>query len=108
MNAELMRQCYDEDISKGQLRLHRADVLKLIVYAGEMNHRRAAVLSNTASATLGRSHGLDRYVITNLSHEGPVSSDMVATAVEAVVGAAYKDGGIDAVRVMMAFLDLRP
>ena len=64
------------------------------------------LVANENLAIRGFSHALDRCVITNAGHVGRISERMMATAVEAIVGAVFKDSGFDneAVRAVMARL----
>lgn len=64
------------------------------------------LVTNETLATRGFSHGLDVCVIANAGHVGRISDRMMATAVEAIVGAVFKDSGFDneAVCAVMARL----
>jgi ribonuclease-3 len=71
-----------------------------------MSELQRDLVSNEPLATCGFSHDLDGCVITNAGHVGRISERMMATAVEAIVGAVFKDSGFDpeAVRTVMARL----
>jgi len=61
------------------------------------------LVSDKGLAERGFSHGLDACVIKNGGHSGRISDRMMATAVEAIIGAVFKDSGFDleAVRAVM-------
>ncbi|KAF2844648.1 ribonuclease III [Plenodomus tracheiphilus IPT5] len=61
---------------------------------------RNELLSNDTLAARGFNLGLDTCVITNAGNSG-VSSKMMSTTVEAVIGAIYEDGGDDAVHLVL-------
>ena len=73
---------------------------------GDMSTLQRDLVSNETLAIRGFSHGLDGCVITNAGHVGRISERMMATAVEAIVGAVFKDSGFDfeSVRAVMARL----
>ena len=64
------------------------------------------LVSEKGLADRGFSHGLDAFIIKNAGHFGRISNRMMATAVEALVGAVYKDSDLDleAVRAVMGNL----
>jgi ribonuclease-3 len=64
---------------------------------------RNELLSNDALARRAYKAGIDECVITADSNPA-VSPRMVATALEAVIGAVYQDGGNDAVQRVMQSL----
>lgn len=64
--------------------------------------------ANANLDTVGRTHGLDRFVVTNPASRGAVSHGTMATTVEAILGAAYLDGGMVAVIQTMRTLGLGP
>ncbi|KAI8932423.1 hypothetical protein NX059_010609 [Plenodomus lindquistii] len=66
---------------------------------------RRDILSNEGLARQGFALGLDVCVITNGGNER-VSPNMMATAVEALFGAIYEDGGDDAAQSVMISLGL--
>ena len=67
---------------------------------------RNALLSNDALAMRSHSLGLPAAIITAGGHEGQFGKVMMATAVEAILGAVYLDGGEDALRRVMAHIGL--
>lgn len=70
---------------------------------GHMSDLQRDLVSETSLASRGFSHGLDACVIKNAGHSGQISNRMMATAVEAIVGAVFKDSRFDleAVRLVM-------
>lgn len=50
---------------------------------------------------VGKLHNLDRYVARHQNGHNPMSTWMMATTVEAIIGAAYIDGGLLASRAVM-------
>lgn len=63
--------------------------------------------SNVNLALVGRRMGLDKVVIVNPSQAGMVSDKVMATTVEALIGAVYMDSNsIDAVRPVLAAMGL--
>jgi hypothetical protein len=61
------------------------------------------LVSEKGLADRGFSHDLDAFVIKNAGHVGRISNRMMATTVEALVGAVFKDNDLDleAVRAVM-------
>jgi len=57
-------------------------------------------VNNNKLATLGYGHGVDDLVNKNPSNPGAVSSKTMADTMEALVGAAYIDGGLEAARAV--------
>lgn len=55
---------------------------------------------------VGLEHGLDACVNVNTANVSPPSSAMIATTVEALIGGAFLDGGLEAARKVMRALDL--
>lgn len=66
---------------------------------GTLAQRRSELTSDARMAELGRKAGLDRVLIVGNSVK-QVSARMVADAMEAVIGAAFLDGGFPAVRAI--------
>lgn len=58
---------------------------------GDVQPHISDALSNASLAKIGLEKGLDRFINMNPGHCGPVSKNMVANAVEAIVGAVYLD-----------------
>lgn len=67
---------------------------------------RQSRLSNSALAALGTSLGLGSTIIAAPGLFGPPGEKMMATAMEAVLGAVYLDGGDDAVTRVMVQIEL--
>lgn len=68
----------------------------------------AAVVVHTNLDTVGRQHGLDRFVVTNPASQGAVSSGIMADTMRAILGAVYLDAGMTAVVQVMRTLGLGP
>ena len=68
----------------------------------------SSVGSNANLDAIGRGHGLDQFVVTNPSSWGAVAPGTMASTVEAILGAVYLDGGMDAVKLVMRTLGLGP
>lgn len=64
--------------------------------------------SNKNLGRIGRSHEIDTLLNTSDLARGEVNSDSVATAVEAIVGAAYLGDGRTSVNAVMLKLGLMP
>ena len=74
---------------------------------GEMSKARAAVVNKTALAAAGRDAGFGEALRLGRGEDrsgGRNNPSLVADAVEAVIGAAYLDGGIDAATVVVRSL----
>ncbi|KAJ4360667.1 uncharacterized protein N0V89_001233 [Didymosphaeria variabile] len=67
---------------------------------------RQDTLSNGSLASLGNLLGLAVTIIAAPGHEGMPGTVMMATAMEAILGAVYEDGGDAAVRHVMAHIGL--
>lgn len=61
------------------------------------------LVSEKGLANRGFSHGLDAFIIKNAGHLGRISDRMMATAIEAIIGAVFIDSGfnLEAVRSVM-------
>jgi ribonuclease-3 len=66
---------------------------------------RNALISNAALARRSYEIGVDRCVLVG-SNNPAVSGRMVATTMEAIIGAVHQDGGGDAVRLVVEHLEL--
>jgi ribonuclease III len=66
--------------------------------------------SNANLAATARKFGLESCVITNPGHIGPVSSGMLSTTVEAILGAIYLDSKKDmsVMQTVLIALELLP
>jgi ribonuclease-3 len=71
---------------------------------GELTVRRAAHVSTTNLARAATTHGLVGLLRTGRSLASGVTENVAADVVEAVLGAAYLDGGLDAARMLVAHL----
>lgn len=69
---------------------------------GVADGRLQAIAGNTNLARVGRECGLDPHIITNPGHRGPISDKTLATTVEAILGAVFRDSGKDLVAVKNA------
>jgi len=72
---------------------------------GTGDTRRQRHLSNTNLARRGRALGIDRHMNCNAGTEF-ISDSMIATTMEALLGAAFCDGGINSVAQMLSVMDL--
>ncbi|KAH6643526.1 ribonuclease III domain-containing protein [Boeremia exigua] len=70
---------------------------------GDMSAIQRDLVSGEKLAARGYALGLDAYVIKNPGHVGRISERMMATAVEALIGAVLVDSGhdLEAVRAVM-------
>jgi ribonuclease III len=71
---------------------------------GELARRLARLVSGEACAEVGRKMGLEghiRAVGATLKEDGRAAAGILADACEAVIGAAYRDGGLDAARAIV-------
>ncbi|KAB8264066.1 ribonuclease III domain-containing protein [Aspergillus pseudonomiae] len=75
---------------------------------GQINDTHSGKASNAFLARIGFQKGFDRYLYVNPSQGGTVSDKVMATTVEAILGAVYIDSGenIQAVRSVVAELGL--
>jgi hypothetical protein len=73
---------------------------------GVWNDIRQRTTSNPYLDKLGRDHDLESCIHVNPQNPQPISSNMMAATVEAVIGAAYLDGGLPAAKVVMEHLGL--
>ena len=74
---------------------------------GALAKRRASVVSTVALAHVARGIGLGQYVMLGRGEEqtgGRDKDSMLATALEAVLGVIYREGGLDACRRAVAAL----
>jgi ribonuclease-3 len=67
---------------------------------------RQGILNNETVAQLGRELGLDKTIVASAGHFGPPGTKMMATTVEALLGAVYVEGGEAAVSGVMAHIGL--
>ena len=70
------------------------------------NTTRQGALSNAGLAGLARSLGLRAMILTAPGHEGYFGDKMLATALEALLGAVYLDGGETALKNAMNHIGL--
>jgi ribonuclease-3 len=74
---------------------------------GDLTERRSRMVSTYALCSAAKRIGLVKYLLVNRgAHEGDVSQKMLADSVEALIGAAFMDGGLDAARKIYEKLDL--
>lgn len=76
-------------------------------YTGQWNQMRADLLGNENLARVGFSNRLDHCINLSPGTEA-VSRKMMATSVQAILGAVYRDGGEKALANVMKRLDLLP
>jgi dsRNA-specific ribonuclease len=67
--------------------------------------KRQKHLSNANLARRGRALGIDRHMRCNAGMEF-ISDSMVATTMEALLGAAFYNGGLNSVAQMLSVMDL--
>ena len=76
-------------------------------HEGPLTVMRTRMVSAAALAAAANRHGLSQRLRRNKGAEGqPVGAKTLADAVEAVIGAAYIDGGLDAARAVFGALGL--
>ena len=70
---------------------------------GEMTRLKSMLVSRSTCARVGQRWGLDEYLIMGkgLSSEETLPSSILAGVVEALIGACYLDGGIEAARAVV-------
>lgn len=71
---------------------------------GTLDHMRANLVNGKALATHARKLGIDKYLLVSEAqrqHHPQHSAAMLEDALEALVGAVYLDGGIDAARAFI-------
>jgi len=71
---------------------------------GELARRLARLVSGEACAEAGRAMGLEHHIRaagTTLKDGGRAAAGILADACEAVIGAAYRDGGLEAARAIV-------
>ena len=78
------------------------------VLAEKMNDRETDKGCNPNLDFIGRLHNLERYIVCNPAQPNHVSPGSMASTVEAIIGAVYLNGGIDAVKSVMGRLGLLP
>lgn len=95
--------------SPGVMRLDPGSVassLKCVVL-GRANQIVSDVGSNANLDRIGREAGLDMFINTNPAQGRTISPVTMTATVEAVLGAVYLDGDMDAVKRVMEKLGLR-
>lgn len=100
----LCRDWYDGGSSKGMLMVaHLRCLFSLTTKKAAWTAMRNNVLSNECLAEIGFTLGLDKYVNMDAGTT-VVSKKMMATAVEALLGAVHLDGGDEALRRVLGLL----
>lgn len=72
---------------------------------GELTRQRSSLVREEALTAWGRAIGVDTLLRAGKGARDAISVNMIGDAVEAVIGALYIDGGLEAAR---AFVDARP
>ena len=109
----LLNRWYREGHSRGKLILIQSENMLLIDAKDVAGEILSKIGCNANLSRIGRENGLHHYVNTPISLNNGVSRDMMTTAVGAILGAVYLDGGIDMVeqvmiRLELGIYDLRP
>ncbi|KAE9566608.1 hypothetical protein CGMCC3_g17234 [Colletotrichum fructicola] len=78
----------------------------LNISIGETNARIQTHASNARLASLCDDIGLTRCIERNVSQQGMVPQSIKSATMEAVLGAAFKDGGMEAAYQVMQHLGL--
>ena len=73
----------------------------MIACAGHWTSIRGNVSSNANLYRVGEHEGFGACINVNASNPVVISQKLMAAAIEAVIGAAFLDGGLDAVEVVM-------
>ena len=71
---------------------------------GDLTKLKSALVSKTSAAIAGRSIGIDRYILISESEEGSGGRSrkaIVADTYEAIIGAIFLDGGLEASRTFI-------
>ena len=77
--------------------------------SGSTNEYVQQVANNGRRAQIGEDQGLNDIVNKNNSQPGPLSQNLLAITVQAIIGAVFKDGGLEAAtRVMRTWGVLIP
>ncbi|MCE5249235.1 ribonuclease III [bacterium] len=103
------------DLSNERLEFLGDSVLNMIVshflfmmnpsfQEGELTKLKSALVSKTSAAVIGKRIGLDRFILLSDSEEGSGGRkriSLIADTYEAIIGAIYLDGGIEASRAFI-------
>ncbi|RDI80482.1 hypothetical protein Vi05172_g9624 [Venturia inaequalis] len=90
MRLFLHKQSYGRGLSKGQSSI-----------------RHDGIANNAHLAEVGNSMQFPTFINKNISHAGGISEKAMAATVEAVIGAAFLDGGLNAVQTVIVKLGLQ-
>jgi len=66
----------------------------------------ARIVNNANLDRVGRENNLHKYINTNPAQWGSVSPKTMANTVEAIIGAAFRDGGLAAVNLVTVAIGL--
>ncbi|KAL8946420.1 MAG: hypothetical protein Q9222_007181 [Ikaeria aurantiellina] len=74
---------------------------------GQYNALRNSVTTNTSLNQIGVQHGLSRYItVANGESQCDIAPKTMSATIEALVGAAYLDGGMDAAKMVVRTLGI--
>jgi len=66
----------------------------------------ASVVNNRFLGEIGFKKQLHECVVKGHSHLGPISQYQMATAIEAIIGAAYMESGVEAAEIIIKSLGI--